>query len=85
MWPDGQTTVSDELNYLDGLNGLEVQRHLTGEGRSRLDMGETLTSIRSAALKDRMWVYISGPKGFIEAGKNACEVVGVEFFAAGWD
>ncbi|MCJ1371147.1 hypothetical protein MMC20_002362, partial [Loxospora ochrophaea] len=66
-------------------SGLEVQTHLTGEGRSRLDMVETLQSIHKDD-SGSLWVYLSGPNRFIEAGEKACRALaGVDWFAARWD
>lgn len=32
-----------------------------------------------------VWVYISGPNAFIEAGETACRALGVEYYGARWD
>ena len=80
-------------------SGLEVQAHLTGQGRPRPDLSQILASTinpnHAPSIADKnhqTWVYISGPKGFIAAGKKACEEENikaggnvVEIFAASWD
>ncbi|KAF6218031.1 hypothetical protein HO133_006443 [Letharia lupina] len=60
--------------------GLEVRAFLTGKGRDRLNMDETIGSIMGNG--GRTWVYISGPNPFIEAGEKACRRSGVDFFGA---
>ena len=75
-----------QLPFFDTSSGLEVQTHLTGKGRPRIDMYEKLTRIREGDPDGRMWVYISGPNAFIEAGKTACKAVGnVNMYAPSWD
>ena len=66
--------------------GLEVQTHLTGDGRKRVDAEETLAEVRKRDPGGRMWVYISGPNAFIEGGTKACKAqAGVDWYAASWD
>lgn len=75
-----------ELPFWDTSSGLEVQTHLTGQGRPRIDMYEKLMKARESDPEGRMWVYISGPNAFIEAGKTACKAVGhVNMYAPSWD
>ena len=76
-----------ELPFADGLAGTELQVHRTGPGRPRLDIAATLAEVRAAETAGtRMWVYISGPKAFIDAGKAACKgLEGCDFYAASWD
>ena len=62
--------------------GLEVRPFLTGKGRDRINMEETIGSITESG--GRTWVYISGPNPFIEAGEKACRRFGVDFFGARW-
>ncbi len=65
---------------------LEVQVHLTGKGRPRLDMYNTLSSIQSREPEGSMWAYLSGPNRFIEAGEDACKATtGIDWYAARWD
>ena len=74
--------------YIDSVAsaGLEVHTHLTGEGRPRLDMNKTLSSIVDESPGDSVWVYLSGPNRFIEAGEQACQALsGVAWYAARWD
>lgn len=74
-------------------SNLQIQTHLTGNNRPRLDIAQTLASIRAdgdAKAVDSVWVYISGPNRFIEAGERACKAAaanggGVEWYGARWD
>ncbi|KAI9843903.1 MAG: hypothetical protein M1837_006057 [Sclerophora amabilis] len=78
-----------ELPYLkvNPASALEVRVHLTGKDRLRLDMKETLASIRGDAGEGSTWVYLSGPTPFIEAGESACKAAegGVDYYGARWD
>jgi hypothetical protein len=78
--------------------GLEVRIHLTGKGRSRLSVDDSLDEIleedqkRCRASKttsvSSTWVYISGPNPFIAAGEEACKKRhenGVDWYGAKWD
>lgn len=67
---------------MDTTPGLEVRSFLTGKGRSRMNMEETIGGIKVNG--SRTWVYISGPNPFIEAGERACRRSGVDFFGARW-
>ena len=67
---------------VDTTPGLEVRSFLTGKGRRRVKMKETIDSIKENG--GRTWVYISGPGPFIEAGEKACRRSGVDFFGARW-
>lgn len=67
---------------MDATPGLEVRSFLTGKGRGRLNMDETIDSIKEKG--GRTWVYLSGPNPFIEAGEKACRRSGVDFFGARW-
>lgn len=67
---------------VDKTPGLEVRSFLTGKGRDRINMEETIGSIMENG--GRTWVYISGPNPFIEAGEKACRTSGVDFFGARW-
>ena len=73
-----------------------METHLTGPGRPRLDMQEAIRRATSAepgslvtddgVSGKKTWVYISGPKPFMDAGKKACEAVeGVDVYAPSWD
>lgn len=64
--------------------GLEVRPHLTGGGRQRLDPKEAIDEIHAAEPGGSMWVYVSGPNSFVQAGEKACRGVGVDFFGARW-
>ena len=74
-------------------SNLQVQTHLTGNGRPRLDVAQTLEAIRADGdpkAVDSVWVYISGPNKFIEAGERACKAAaaasgGIEWYGARWD
>lgn len=68
--------------HADTTPGLEVRSCLTGKGRVRVNMEETIGSITEKG--GRTWVYISGPNPFIEAGEKACRQFGVDFFGARW-
>ena len=74
-----------------------MRRFLTGNGTGRVDLGKEVEELvlggggggRGGA-DQRTWVYISGPKQFIAAGKTACKNVQkkdgkVDFYAASWD
>ncbi|KAL8953684.1 MAG: hypothetical protein Q9222_000468 [Ikaeria aurantiellina] len=62
-----------ELPMLGQHQALEMQLCLTGPGRPRQDMRETISKIREVtAAVSGVWAYISGPKGFIESAKTAC-------------
>ncbi|KAL9103005.1 MAG: hypothetical protein Q9187_009058 [Circinaria calcarea] len=75
-----------ELPFLDTLSGLEVQTHLTGQRRPRIDMYNKLMRLREGNPEGSMWVYISGPKAFIDAGKTACKAINnVNIYAPSWD
>ncbi len=71
-----------DFAVVDTTPGLEVRSFLTGKGRSRLNMEETIDSEKEKG--GRTWVYISGPGPFIEAGEKACRQSGVDFFGARW-
>ena len=74
-------------------SNLQVQIHKTGNNRPRLDIAQTLASIRAdgdAKVEDSVWVYISGPNKFIEAGERACKAAaaggeGIGWYGARWD
>ncbi|KAG8526386.1 uncharacterized protein KY384_000380 [Bacidia gigantensis] len=87
--------------------GLEVRKFLTGDGRKRVDLKYELDRITcggegstDGGNPNRTWVYVSGPKAFIAAGKEACTTVqkkkeskvsgwmskgSLDFYAASWD
>ncbi|KAL9611722.1 MAG: hypothetical protein Q9167_003645 [Letrouitia subvulpina] len=78
--------------------GLEMRKFLTGGARDRVDLRRELeeaaqhTEKKSKEIgkENRIWVYISGPKPFIAAGKDACKAVqrkrkNLDFYAASWD
>lgn len=74
------------LPFLEPMaSGLVVRKFLTGDGRKRVDLGEEVKGCVSA--RERTWCYISGPAGYLEAGKEACKRAGkgVEVYAAKWD
>ncbi|KAI9881083.1 MAG: hypothetical protein M1830_008241 [Pleopsidium flavum] len=67
-------------------SNLEVRIHLTGGDRPRLDIEQTLGSICGESTKSSVWVYLSGPNRFIEAGEKACKAApGVDWYGARWD
>ena len=66
----------------DTTPGLEVRPFFTGKGHSRINMDETIDSIKANGGKT--WVYISGPNSFIEAGEKASRRSGVDFYGARW-
>ncbi|MCJ1366582.1 hypothetical protein MMC16_005711 [Acarospora aff. strigata] len=67
-------------------SSLEVRVHKTGGDRPRLDIAETLASLRADSPASSVWVYISGPNKFIEAGEAACKAAsGVDWYGARWD
>ncbi len=74
--------IRSNFAVVDTTPGLEVRSFLTGKGRSRLNMEETIDSEKEKG--GRTWVYISGPGPFIEAGEKACRQSGVDFFGARW-
>ena len=74
-----------ELPFSTGTRGLEVQTHLTGAGRKRINMREKIQAI-SEITAGGIWVYISGPKPFLESGKEACKAVpNLDVYAPSWD
>ena len=81
-----------ELPFIEPkAEGLELRKYLTGPGKSRVDLRQTLSQICTEEnRKDaRTWVYISGPSKYIESGKEACEDIkqkaDLDFYAASWD
>lgn len=74
-------------------SNLEVKITKTGGNRPRLDIAQTLESIRADGdpkHRDSVWVYISGPNKFIESGEKTCKEAaaaggGVEWYGARWD
>lgn len=80
-------------------SNLQVQIHRTGNNRPRLDIAQTLASIRAdgdVKAADSVWAYISGPNKFIEAGEAACKAAAaaaaaaatggvVDWYGARWD
>ena len=75
-----------ELPFWDRSSGLEVQTHLTGPGRKRVDMPATLQEIKKRDMKGKIWAYISGPKVFMVGAEEACRnVEGVDVYAPSWD
>ena len=71
------------LCLADPTTSLEVQVHLTGKGRPRLDIQERLGSIRGQSSIGPIWVYLSGPSPFIISGEDACKTTpGVEWYSA---
>ena len=76
-----------ELPFFTGARGLEVQTHLTGAGQKRINMREKIQAIGENAA-GRIWVYISGPKPFLESGKEACKAIpnlDLDVYAPSWD
>ncbi len=64
-------------------SSLEVRIHKTGGDRPRLDIEQTLASISGDSPKSSVWVYLSGPNRFIEAGEKACKAApGVDYYGA---
>ncbi|KAL8871829.1 MAG: hypothetical protein Q9174_002425 [Haloplaca sp. 1 TL-2023] len=81
-----------ERDYIDppGLDvcpGLELRTCLTGPGRPRQDVKKIMEEVQADADPEaKMWVYISGPKGFIENAKTVCKtMLHVDYYAASWD
>ena len=76
-----------ELPFPAALAGTELRTHRTGPGRPRLDVAATLADVRAEEGPGApVWVYISGPKAFVEAGKEVCKgMPDVDFYAASWD
>ena len=74
-----------ELPFLTGTSGLEVQTHLTGAGRKRINMREKILALGEITAGS-IWVYISGPKPFLESGKEACKAIpNLDVYAPSWD
>ena len=67
--------------------GVELQTHLTGSGRKRMNATERLETIRSEDPQGTStWVYISGPKPFIQSAEQACKAADkVDYYAASWE
>lgn len=67
--------------------GVELKTHLTGPGRKRMNATETLQAIRSEDPQGTsIWVYISGPKSFIQSAEQACKAAeNVDYYAASWE
>ncbi|KAL9044005.1 MAG: hypothetical protein Q9214_002828 [Letrouitia sp. 1 TL-2023] len=78
--------------------GLEMRKFLTGGGRDRVNLRRELeeaaqyTENKTEGIEkeNRIWVYISGPRPFIVAGKDACKAIqrkrkDLDFYAASWD
>ena len=72
------------LPFFQDTPGLEVRPCLTGQGRTRLDPSVTIHAICGSEPNQKVWVYISGPNAFIEAGEKACRALGVDYFGARW-
>ncbi|KAI4157934.1 MAG: hypothetical protein L6R39_000566 [Caloplaca ligustica] len=66
---------------------LDFRVCLTGPGRPRQDMKESMERLRESTPSDAsIWTYISGPSGFIEAAKTACKgVPKLDYHAASWE
>lgn len=73
-----------KLPFFQDTPGLDVRTHLTGKGHERLDARRTINDISGTQSDERVWVYLSGPNPFIEAGEKACRASGVDFFGARW-
>jgi len=76
-------------------DGLELRTHLTGKGRPRLDAKATIQDIMGKAgisediegpkmmkRQKHVWVYISGPDGFVTAGELACKALYLDSYGA---
>jgi hypothetical protein len=76
-------------------DGLELRTHLTGEGRPRLDAKATIQNImREAGISEeiggtkmmrrqkQVWVYISGPDGFVTTAETACKALYLDSYEA---
>ncbi|KAL8640295.1 MAG: hypothetical protein Q9226_008764, partial [Calogaya cf. arnoldii] len=76
-----------DLHPLMPTSDVELQVCLTGPGKPRQDITAMLSGItQNMPPKARTWVYISGPKGFIEAAKRGCKATPkVEYYAASWE
>jgi hypothetical protein len=73
---------------------LEVHTHITGPGKQRLGVRETLGDILVADVDasipkvlGSVWVYFSGPNPFIAACEAACKdrPEGIDWYSARWD
>ena len=85
IWSVRATDFVD-LPFFEYKEGLEIRNCLTGPGRQRLNLNQTLGEILTEDPDGKTWVYISGPKPFIEAGKMACKArEDVDLYAASWD
>ncbi len=71
-------TEDIELPFIEPkAEGLELRKHLTGPGRSRVNLGQALSEIcvREKREGGCSWVYISGPNKYIDSGREACQEV----------
>ena len=85
VWSVRATDYVD-IPFFEHKPGLEIRNCLTGPGRQRIDLGQTLTEILTDDPGGKTWVYVSGPKPFIEAGKTACKASDrVDYYAASWE
>lgn len=51
---------------------IAFDKHITGRGRSRLDFSTLLREHVQRTKGERTWMYLSGPSGFMDNGKQAC-------------
>ena len=86
LWSVRENDVVN-LPFLESCAGLELRPSLTGLGKQRMNISQTLTNLQKQMGSGmKMWVYISGPRGFIEASKTVCKsMTNVDFHAAGWE
>lgn len=85
LWSVKATDVI-EIPFLELCEGLEIRNCLTGPGRERIDIGRTIGEITKSDPQGRTWVYISGPRAYIDNAKSACKALGgLDWYAASWD
>jgi hypothetical protein len=76
-------------------DGLELRTHLTGKGRPRLDakaemqtiigevgISEDIGGTKLTKRQKQVWVYISGPDGFVTAAELACKALYLDSYGA---
>lgn len=85
VWSVREADYADLPSLRPGrTNNLEFRVQLTGDGRPRLNMSATLSSI-CADNPGTTWVYLSGSEPFILAGEKACkDMPSVEYYGARW-
>ncbi|KAL8777166.1 MAG: hypothetical protein Q9213_007981 [Squamulea squamosa] len=76
-----------DLPPLEMNSEVQVQVCLTGPGKPRQDITAIMAQFSQTMPPDAgIWVYISGPAGFIENAKTVCKAMpNVEYHAASWE